>query len=101
MRKVFYDMRKKLYNISEAAILVGCSVETIRRWIRSELVEPFWGKAGGEVIQRKRENCRAGYVFDNALVRDLKAIQERMKDARSEGHDRFTRNPQRQFKRVS
>lgn len=92
---------KKLYNIAEAAILVGVSTETIRRWIRASLIQPFWGKAGGEVIQRKQQHQRAGYVFDNTLIHQLKAISADMKDQLALGQKRYWKDPQRGLRKVA
>lgn len=93
-------MGRKLYNIKETAILIGVSESTLRLWYRRGLYKPLWGVAGGEIIPRKREYKREGYVFDSNLIKALKRIKEDQTDSRWRGHLEYCRSRGEGLQRV-
>jgi DNA-binding transcriptional MerR regulator len=93
-------MRKKFYTLREAAQLCGCTTNTIRRYIRDELVEPYWGRSGGSVIAISEANRREGFLFDSKLLQRIKEIKEAKATRLRDGLDSYHRDRKRNYRRA-
>ena len=93
-------MRKNLYTLREAAQLCGVTTNTIRRYIRDKLIEPYWGRSGGNVIAISDKNKREGFLFDSRLLERIRAIKEAKVTRLREGLDAYHRDRKRNYKRA-